>query len=357
MEKYKNGELPVVLSSDVLLDAIAKAEKRIDAIIKMKQIALKVTNEHDWIDQAGKPYLQVSGSEKVGRLFEISWQLDSAEPDCEQLEGGHYLMTYRGTFTMGNVTIEAIGMRSSKDGFFKRYEYIEIGGGKKEKRELPTSEIDKRDVKMSAYTNWLGNGITRLLGIRNLTYADLQAAGINIDKIQKVEYKKEEMSEDGKDVREKCRLLLKELYGDNYSAQLESLTEFIAADGKKVAGKKTLDGLTEKALNFTYAKVKIIYNKEKGKTKEDSVQEKQVEGEKKQESQPPQTPAGQTTPSTPPETSKPKLKAEQFIHLLKTCKNVAGIERAWNQYFSNLYTDLEKAMLLEWKEKLLGEMK
>ena len=43
---------------------------------------------------------------------------------------------------------------------------------------------------MAAMTNLLGNGITRLLGIRNLTYADLLAfAGIKQEDIGKVEYK------------------------------------------------------------------------------------------------------------------------------------------------------------------------
>src|SRR3990167_5840924 len=85
-------------------------------------------------------------------------------------------------------------------------------------------------------------------------------------------------------------------------------------------------------------------------SKSDSVQEK-VEGEKKQESQPPQTPAGQTTPSTPPETPKPKLKASQLLHLLKTCKNAASFNRAWNENYSQYYTEEEKNNLLEWKEK------
>jgi hypothetical protein len=43
---------------------------------------------------------------------------------------------------------------------------------------------------MAAFTNLLGNGITRLLGIRNMTYADLlEFAGIKKDDLQKVVYK------------------------------------------------------------------------------------------------------------------------------------------------------------------------
>jgi hypothetical protein len=86
-----------------------------------------------------------------------------------------------------------------------------------------------------------------------------------------------------------------------------------------------------------------------------------VEGEKKQEVTPKPPDPQITTPSTvPPESAekpKPQLKATQLIQLMKTCKNAAGIDRAWSQYFSNLYTETEKNMLFDWKDKLKGELK
>ena len=175
--------LPAI--ADNSLVAIAnQVEKRFDAMGKIKRIALKITNPHDWVDQNGKPYLQASGAEKVARLFGISWRI--SEPALDNLEGGHYSYTYKGEFSLSGTTIEAIGTRSSKDPFFRKYSYQ---GDKRV--ELPASEIDRGDVKKSAYTNLLANGITRLLGIRNLTYDDLaEYAGITRDKITSVEYKK-----------------------------------------------------------------------------------------------------------------------------------------------------------------------
>lgn len=180
-----------VIADDRLVALAEAAEKRVDAMNKIKKIALKVTNHHDWIDQNGKPYLQVSGAEKVGRLFGISWRID--EPVLDHGEGSHFGYTYKGYFSLSGVTIEAIGSRSSKDGFFKKY-----SGKGDERTELPPSEIDRGDVKKSAYTNCIGNGITRLLGIRNLTYDDLQEfAGITKDQIAKVDYKKAGKSDSG----------------------------------------------------------------------------------------------------------------------------------------------------------------
>lgn len=178
--------LPAI-ADDTLLAIAKMAEARIDAVIKIKQLALKVTNAADWTDQQGKPYLQVSGAEKIANLFNISWGFLTSEPLYEQDDDGHYTYTFKGRFSMGGRTIEVEGSRSSRDSFFKQYLYE---GDKKKEKSIDERD-NKRDVKMAALTNLLGNGITRLLGIRNLTWEDLEAfAGIKKDQVGKVEYKK-----------------------------------------------------------------------------------------------------------------------------------------------------------------------
>lgn len=185
-----DGEPEVLpaIADNTLIAVAEQAEKRVEAMQKIKRMALKLTNPHDWVDESGKPYLQASGAEKVARLFGISWRI--SEPERESIEGGHFTYTYHGEFSLAGASIEAIGTRSSKDGFFKKYEWK--GEGEKRTRvELPVSEIDPGDIKKAAYTNLLANGITRLLGIRNLTYEDLKEyAGISKEQITSVEYKK-----------------------------------------------------------------------------------------------------------------------------------------------------------------------
>ena len=177
---------PVALADDQLIQLAEQAEKRIAAVKRIKELALRVTNAHDWTDQGGKPYMQVSGAEKVARLFGISWRID--DPVFEQGEGGHFAYTYKGEFSLNGTTIEAIGSRSSKDGFFTKYEK-QKDGERGERKALPPSEIDKGDVKKSAFTNLLGNGITRLLGIRNLSWEELETAGIKRDAVVGIQYK------------------------------------------------------------------------------------------------------------------------------------------------------------------------
>lgn len=180
-EVVDNSIVPV--ASEALVELAAQAERRVEAINKIKQYSLRLTQPGDWVDQNGRPYLQVSGAEKIARLFGISWRID--EPIREELEGGHYIYTYKGYFSLAGAEIEAIGSRSSKDPFFKRYVYVNG-----QRKELPPSEIDPGDVKKAAYTNCIGNGITRLLGLRNISYDDLEkVAGIKREQITRIEYR------------------------------------------------------------------------------------------------------------------------------------------------------------------------
>jgi hypothetical protein len=171
------------IADDTLLYVAQQAERRIEAIKRIKQMALSITNATDWTDQQGKPYIMASGSEKIANLFNISWQIE--EPQIETEDDGHFTYTYRGTFILGGRSIQVDGSRSSKDPFFKKYETVNG-----ERVEKPLSAIDRRDVKMAAMTNLLGNGITRILGIRNLTWEDLRAyAGITQEMVNsKIKY-------------------------------------------------------------------------------------------------------------------------------------------------------------------------
>lgn len=172
-----------MLADDAIINIAEQVEKRVSAIQKIKLYALKLTNVYDWIDQGGRPYLYGSGAEKVARMFGISWRIN--EPEKENLGEGYYMFTYKGFFSLGGAEVEAIGTRSSKDPFFKKYKWVG-----KERVELPASEIDPGDVKKSALTNCVSNGVGKLLGIRNLTYEELESAtGITKDMITKFTYK------------------------------------------------------------------------------------------------------------------------------------------------------------------------
>ncbi len=186
-ELVGNESLPAIASNS-LIDIAEQAERRVEAIIKIKKVALKVTNKFDWVNQQDRPYLQVSGSEKIANLFNMSWRID--EPRLEFEDDGHFTYTFKGEFSLAGRSIEVEGSRSSKDPFFKKYDWLKDENGKSIKTGKPISAIDKRDVKMAALTNLLGNGISRMLGIRNLQWSDLlEFAGIKKEDVAGVEYK------------------------------------------------------------------------------------------------------------------------------------------------------------------------
>ncbi len=258
------------LSGDYLISVAEQAKARIAAVLTIKQSVLMVTNPSDWVDQNGKPYLQASGSEKIANLFNISWQIE--EPLYEEEAGGHFTYSYKGTFTLGGRTIQCIGTRSSKDAFFKKFERTSDG---QRGSELPISAIDKGDVKKSALTNLLGNGITRILGIRNLTWDDLKEfANITQDQVPGVKYKSNKPkppiqqpqsksqsngNTEEKNIKDKLWTLMFETEGGvvaQMQDHLAALTTFTDKDGNVHTGKQDISEVSDKMAAVAYGKLK-----------------------------------------------------------------------------------------------------
>ena len=155
-----------------------RADENIKAINKIMKASIAVTNENDWVLIGGAPYLQETGATKIARLFGVSWTME--KPEILMDNQGFKTYIFKGTFTLNNVSIEAEGSRSMKDDFF-------TGKGEKKKS---ADEIDERDVRMSAYTNCINNGIKRLIpGVRNVKLEDLTTAGLDTKSIKGYTFK------------------------------------------------------------------------------------------------------------------------------------------------------------------------
>lgn len=173
-------------NTDNILYLAEKADKYIEAMNRIMDAALKITNELDWVLIGGKPYLQESGSTKVARLFGISIQL-MGQPIVECDSNGYKTWTYKARFMLKDQFIECEGSRSMKDDFFAKNGKDKDGNPKPPKKP---DEIDERDVKMAAYTNCLNNGIKRLIpNLRNIDVATLERAGLDVSKIQGYTFK------------------------------------------------------------------------------------------------------------------------------------------------------------------------
>lgn len=166
------------IADDQLVSISQRVEQRVAAYNKIRIAALKATNWRHWSSQGGQPYLEIAGAKSIASLVGISWKID--EPVLEWLGDGHFSYTYNGEFTLGATVQEYMGTRSSTD------EWFSMAKG----QEIPPSEIDRGEVKKAALTNCLGNGVRGILGMSKLTWDDLKAAGIEVDKIGKVEFRK-----------------------------------------------------------------------------------------------------------------------------------------------------------------------
>jgi len=246
-----------VLADDSIIALAEQAEKRIEAMRKIINASLKMTNENDWVLIGGNPYLQASGAEKVGRLFGVSWRID--EPKKVKREDGHYIISYKGWFGLSGASIEAEGARSSTDDLF-----LKNGKGNPDKSP---DQIDERDVKISAYTNCINNGLKRLLGLRNITKEDLTNAGFDINKLRGYGFNTsapQEQSKESKSKREEIIKMLNEASGgdsEKVKKMLTKYTSFTKQDGTEFKGYDNVNKISEKAIGIVYDKIKVAYGK------------------------------------------------------------------------------------------------
>lgn len=178
----QNGGGLLSADTDNILYLAEKADRYIEAMNRIMDAALKITNELDWVLIGGKPYLQESGATKVARLFGISIQL-IGRPLIECDPEGYKTYTYKARFMLKDQFVECEGSRSMREDFF--------AGKPDENGKIKKPDaIDERDVKMAAYTNCINNGIKRLIpNLRNIDVDTLERAGIDVKKLKGYTFK------------------------------------------------------------------------------------------------------------------------------------------------------------------------
>jgi len=239
---------------DALARIAAEADARVASMKAIKSAALKLTNTRDWVSQGGNPWLCASGAEKIAQIGVKVDGITRQKMTDEDEKGRYYIWEYAGTFSIAGRSIEAIGTCSSRDKFFA------IRDGEL----IPLGDVDQTNIMKSAYSNLLVNGISRLLGFRNITWQELQPAGIEAESVAKVTYGKGTeggSSEDEKEQqRELAQICMALSDGDKERAGniLEGLTEFEGEDGKMIS-RRTAKSLKGKWLGNTLRKAREEY--------------------------------------------------------------------------------------------------
>jgi hypothetical protein len=175
LEVLETNEMPVIPQqerTDIILNVEGLAErleKRAKEFTKIREIAIKFTLNNDWVQYGtgDNPivYLTSVGAERLRSLLGIS--VTNINYKKEVLQDGHFVYTFFGEFSIGDTKFFAIGSASSKTPFFSRSRGTII----------PPTEINEVNVMKAGYSNLLVNGITRLLGLRNIPLEELKKYG------------------------------------------------------------------------------------------------------------------------------------------------------------------------------------
>lgn len=236
---------------DFVTHIMKEAEKRDKLLDKIKEVALRATHSGDWADQSGNPYLMGSGAEKVMRRFGLrAWGFVCTQHREEDTKGEYYWFEYTGYFGFSEFEcIPAIGTCSSRDQFFST-----IGG-----EDKPQAEVDKTNIMKSAYTNLVVNGVTRFLGLRNMTWEELKNYGVDQSKAATVKRKsRSKAAEWNPKQAERAGWIgdwmVAQCGGDKGAAatQLYEATSWTDKQGKEVKGKRTLKELSGKQVDILY---------------------------------------------------------------------------------------------------------
>lgn len=178
MSEFKGQELVPAGDLPALEQRI---EKGLAAYQRILGMAIKYTHAGDWANLGGKPYLMSPGAERIARPFGIWVNAPKTwKEDREDAKGKYYI--YFCQATVGSKLLDASldieGSCDSRDKFFAM-------SGKELK---PIEEVSEKDIRKKAYTNMFVNGVTRLLGLRQLKWDFLEKCGIKRDETAKVEY-------------------------------------------------------------------------------------------------------------------------------------------------------------------------
>lgn len=172
-------ELPALLTDEYL----AKFEKGVENYKRWMQACYRLTKESHWLrrkDRNGnwKYMLQGPGAEALmGPLGISADEPNFRKEQVRDERGDFYRWWCEGIIESATLKRRGlyVGNCDSRDQFFiARPGWNALSG--------------EGDVKKSAQTNWVVNGVSRLAGIRDPSEETLKAAGLILDKVPSVDY-------------------------------------------------------------------------------------------------------------------------------------------------------------------------
>ncbi len=259
-------KLQVPESQDIIQidtdSVLERAEKLNQQITKLKKFAISHTQPEDWVVFGNTIYLQSTGCERIANILGVSWprtdQFGNEILTIEKinLKDGHYTYVVQGEFHWYGRRVTITGKAASNRPFFSSR------GGEL----VPADEVDEGNVRQAAWSNFIVNGVMRILGLRGLTKKELAENGINLDQVGKVQFKQNKPKEDLTDhdheqlqYIDQWLTILASIENGDKGDILQEMTSFKTKEGKEIKGKRDVKDLTKRQIPYVYTNVKKIF--------------------------------------------------------------------------------------------------
>jgi hypothetical protein len=243
-------DAPVALTAHTL--DIEKAQQYVNSMKVILSLFVQCTNQNDWIDMGGKPYLQKSGCSKVATTFGLKFNAPTLSVVNETEEDGYKYRIYSvaGSVIWNGTEKFEVGTATTKDSLFS---VRKVAG---ETIRLSLKDIDLANVQKKAYTNWMNRCLKAVFGM-NPTWDELaEMSNGKIVKSTGITYRNEtkasETDED-KALRSEVReLILKTCGGDSAKARdlLLEKTTFTTQEGNVIKGKTDINAVSVNQLRM-----------------------------------------------------------------------------------------------------------
>ncbi|MCP3885111.1 MAG: hypothetical protein GY700_06485 [Propionibacteriaceae bacterium] len=165
---------------DAPVDILRKLEERNELLNKVLGFGIRSTRSEDWSNLQGKPWPNGNAVEKMARRCAVSIEIIAVRDIKERDEKGEYVNVetrLKCKMPGGFDVVEGLGYCSTRDQF--------LGTETRDGRDL--KNVDMGHIRQASYTNAFTNGVTRLLGVRNLSWERLgefniykKGAGANV---------------------------------------------------------------------------------------------------------------------------------------------------------------------------------
>lgn len=243
-------DAPLIQSCTDMNEVVKRAEAEVDALRKIKIISLRVTNENDWIDRSGNPYLQIWGTMKIAGIWGISIKdMKHERQDFKDKDGDYYVVITSGKAVFRTREIDEIGTCTSRDEFF----------GYKDKQMKALEDVVYENILKASATNFHNRVLKKILGLAP-TWEDFKEAGLDRAKMKSVANQERKGTPEDQQKQVQIRTWLYEMHGDQHLAKLHEVSAYVTTkDGVAHEGVKAYEELRGIRLTINFEKVEKIY--------------------------------------------------------------------------------------------------